>query len=758
MSDSQRGAVLSLIFKKGDHAFLKNYRPISLTNTDYRLLTFTLSLRLQKVIGSIVGHEQTGYIRSRFIGTNARLIEDVIEYCNRYNKAGLILFLDFEKAFDTVEWPFMFKTLEAFQFGESFINWIKTLYKNPECVIKNNGYLSDTINLSRGIRQGCAISAMIFILVVEILSIKLKQNNNIKGISIRKPNGVLHEQLLSQYADDMSLSLEDETRIAPAVKTIEDFTSVAGPKLNLSKTEGLWIGTLKYKQNDEYYHGILFPNKPIRALGVYIGHNEADCYEMNWARKINTIQKLADSWALRNLTIIGKIYVIKSELLSKIIYCATVLAIPQGIVKQLNKIFYSFIWKTTEKLQRKILTNPYDKGGLKMVDVEAQFSALKAAWVPRYLSDKEKSSPWCIFPEIYFSTFGTDNSILKMNFIDKKMLPLFNIPPFYQEVIIGFNMTKNISVPSNKIDLLESVLWGNRVFTYKISNKSYVLNDCTFCLAGILKVKDLKFINNKLDQNYIFNKLQNKCNFFTTVKRLQIALKPFMNLLDDHIPTAHHNWAQIPMLTSDNTVINIQEKKSKYFYNLITECRIEIPYTQQKWNLLFNINNIDFSRYYLSRIKSFNDHKLAEFNYKFYHSILPNDKNLCRWRIQNDDKCTSCNTINDEVHMLFTCIKISALWNSIKFSNFFKVEHRNSHSAKLVYFNNELDHETVFSLSCLCYAIYTEWLDRKNNNTDRSNIEIILFIKQKLKYKVSIYKYLKWTKLVERIEKLIESF
>ena len=74
---------------------LKNYRPISLTNTDYRLLTFCLSLRLQKVIGSIIGQEQTGYIRKRFIGTNARLIEDVIEYCDRFHQNGLILFSRF---------------------------------------------------------------------------------------------------------------------------------------------------------------------------------------------------------------------------------------------------------------------------------------------------------------------------------------------------------------------------------------------------------------------------------------------------------------------------------------------------------------------------------------------------------------------------------------------------------------------------------------------------------------------------------------
>lgn len=177
LSESPKCAILSIIFKKVIIlSFLKNYRPISLANTDYRLLTFTLSLCLQKVIGSIVGPDQSAYIQSCFIGTNARLINDIMEYFNRFNTIGLILFLDFEKAFDTVEWTFIFETLKSFNFGNSFINWIKTLYYKPTCVVKNNRYFLDIINLKRGIRQGWAISAMIFIIIIEILSIRLKKN------------------------------------------------------------------------------------------------------------------------------------------------------------------------------------------------------------------------------------------------------------------------------------------------------------------------------------------------------------------------------------------------------------------------------------------------------------------------------------------------------------------------------------------------------------------------------------------------------
>ena len=218
-----------------------------------------------------MGHEQTGYIRTRFIGSNARLVQDIIEYCDKYNKTGLILFLDFEKAFDTVEWPFMFKTLQAFNFGENFINWIKTLYQKPSSIVKNNGYLSEPIRMERGIRQGCAISAMIFILVVEMLALKLKQNKNISGISISRSNGLIHGHLFSQYADDIVIFSKNEFIINPTIATVNDFSSVAGLRLNLCKTEGLWLCKLKYKPNNEKHYSINFPDNPIRSLGIFVG-------------------------------------------------------------------------------------------------------------------------------------------------------------------------------------------------------------------------------------------------------------------------------------------------------------------------------------------------------------------------------------------------------------------------------------------------------------------------------------------------------
>ena len=117
----------------------------------------------------------------------------------RTNNSGILLIRDFEKAFDTVEWSFLFKTLEEFNFGPQFINWIKLLYQDPLALIKNNGWFSNKVSIKRGIRQGCPVSALLFIMIVEILAIKLKKSTY-KGIRVKIGNEV-KEIKISQYAD-----------------------------------------------------------------------------------------------------------------------------------------------------------------------------------------------------------------------------------------------------------------------------------------------------------------------------------------------------------------------------------------------------------------------------------------------------------------------------------------------------------------------------------------------------------------------------
>ena len=291
LSFSQRLSVLTLIHKKDDKKLLKNYRPLSLTNTDYKIIAFIFARRLQDIINKIINPNQSAYIRGRYIGANARLILDIFEYCENFYQDGILLFLDFEKAFDSIEWNFLYKTLNRFNFGQNFIKWVKILYTNPIFRTKNNGWLSKTVSMQRGIRQGCPVSALLYILVAEVLAIKIKENDNICGFSL--PN-MTNEIKSVQHADDLTMTLKNIDSLKHGLETIKSFCLHAGSKINISKTECILLGTLKNAFND--INGIKVNTSSIKCLGIYMGHDKVECYNKNWMKVYDNMEKLFESW------------------------------------------------------------------------------------------------------------------------------------------------------------------------------------------------------------------------------------------------------------------------------------------------------------------------------------------------------------------------------------------------------------------------------------------------------------------------------
>ena len=118
------------------------------------------------------------------MGQNIRLVLDIFNEYKNNDKQGTLMSLDLAKAFDTLEWNFIIKTLQFFNFGDTFISWIKLLYNEPLCHIKNNGHLSKQIHISRGIRQDCPVSSLVLILAAESLATKIRSSSSIKGIEI----------------------------------------------------------------------------------------------------------------------------------------------------------------------------------------------------------------------------------------------------------------------------------------------------------------------------------------------------------------------------------------------------------------------------------------------------------------------------------------------------------------------------------------------------------------------------------------------
>ena len=185
-------------------------------------------MRLQKLLNKIISTDQVGYIHGHYMGTNIRTTADILHYYkSKIDEEALIVMLDFEEAFDSVKWPFLYKCLEAFNFGSSFTSWVKTIYSDKESCVTNNGFSSNFFKLKRGVRQGCCLSALLFIRVAEVLAINLICNSLIHGIKIRN-----HDFKICQLADDTMLFLKDIPSLKAALSLPQDFTQPSGLKLN----------------------------------------------------------------------------------------------------------------------------------------------------------------------------------------------------------------------------------------------------------------------------------------------------------------------------------------------------------------------------------------------------------------------------------------------------------------------------------------------------------------------------------------------
>ena len=724
---SMKTAILALIHKAHEKDKLKNYRPISLLNTDYKLLAFVFAERLQKVLKYIVHDNQSGYIRGRYIGCNIRQLLDLFEITENDNIPGAFINIDFEKAFDCVEHNFMFEVLKRFNFGTNFIKWITILYNNPIFRVKNNGWISQTYNMKRGQRQGCPLSALIFILIVEVLAISIRSNNNIKGIKVG-----LTEHKIVQYADDATLILGNIESIEVAVDTINQFSKLAGPKLNIEKTKGIWLGSLK-DLGLRKYHNILWTGKPVKCLGIYLGHDTHKCRFLNWDKKLESAKKVLATWNQRApaLTIKGKILVIKTLVLSKMVFPASLLEVPDYIVKELNKMMFTFIWGKTDRIKRSQLINTEINGGMNMVHIESFFASLKAAWVTKL---KTMEGEWQnVLTNCLEKHCISLDYIMRTTFKTVSEFPIIRkIPVFYQEAFLAFNNVKTIKPFSRMSDyeMLHQPIHGNCLFKWK--EKCLYLK--SFLDAGIMYVKDI--VNKEgtiMSDNELYESVRMKQTVLhdmyilkNTIIRKLYGFKTELALYIKKAPN-------ITILVGKELHV-IDRQKSKFFYKLLHKNHCTRPDMERIWSSKFAFENMEYiwKNIYRQKIFCIVDNKLSEFYFKLLNNIVPCGYILSKWNYNVNDKCDVCNEIETTYHMLYDCNRIKLIWKNI--SNVLNIDVTWKHlvcgfvvqdiSDKVLFYN------TLFVI--ILYAIFKCNNNCKHENVSYSEMDIMLSVKRNL--------------------------
>ncbi len=386
-------------------------------------------------------------MKNRHIFNNIRLVFDLIDYSELIEDDSLILFLDFFKAFDTIEHPFIFFCLERFGFGPFFCNAMKTLYAGGNSSVKLGHGTTQRFMLERGIRQGCPASVYLFLIVAQVFSHFIK-DSKLEGINIAG-----RSILISQLADDTALFLKNPTQVHQAIKTIQLFSNASGLYLNIKKCEILDLKNSSLLSLD----GIPV-KKDVNYLGVVISQNERDRVSLNFNPAFEKIKRKFNLWLLRDLSLRGRVLLSKAEGISRLTYIASTIHLDNKSVNTIDQTLFNFLWKNrVHYIRKSVVVNSLRSGGLDFLDFSTLNNTLKINWLKCCLT---KPSLWNFIPNFIFNQLGGLSFLLMCDYKIEK-LPV-KLSTFHAQALLAWKL-----IYKHNFSPQRYFIWNNRCILYK---------------------------------------------------------------------------------------------------------------------------------------------------------------------------------------------------------------------------------------------------------------------------------------------------
>ena len=383
---SQRQSIIRLIEKQNkDPLKIENYRPISLMNVDAKIIAKVLAARIETTLPSFIHPDQLAFVKGRNITEGIRKACYLIEHCNLHDVDGWYVGVDFAKAFDTVEHDHIWFSLEQAGFGPELISMIKTLYNNSESAVLNEGISSKYFKLGRSCKQGDPIAPILFIIAINNLLYKITQSENVEGI-----DALGNTYKLTAFADDITILASKTEDITNAVKLIKDFGSLTGLQMNDSKTELFSTRGRPPPQN----LGLKFVTN-ITITGATLSVDPALNYENNYKKALDKMETALNMWRQRNLSLLGRVLVVKSQALSRLQFLASVLPVPDEAVKRATKLIYKFVYKGNDKIKREWASREVRNGGIKLPKIQDVISSAQCQWVRKMCEQPNRN--WVAF-------------------------------------------------------------------------------------------------------------------------------------------------------------------------------------------------------------------------------------------------------------------------------------------------------------------------------------------------------------------------
>ena len=291
MPPSHKESIITLLPKEGKNTKdIKNWRPITLSNCDSKIITKALALRVSKVLDEVIDQNQTAYVSGRAVADNLRCIKFMKDHCRQKDIDAILVSLDARKAFDSVSHSYIRETLIKYGFGQNFINYFNTLYNDISAKVLINGYLSEKINIERGVKQGDALSCAIFILCIDPLLRNLNADAEIKTIKVKtKLSKIDVNYKAGGYADDINvLCKSDRGSLQRIFWHYERLTKRSGLTLNADKTEILALNSDEIIEYDVIYENVslrIHTVKDLKICGIWFCINPEEEYIKNISEK-----------------------------------------------------------------------------------------------------------------------------------------------------------------------------------------------------------------------------------------------------------------------------------------------------------------------------------------------------------------------------------------------------------------------------------------------------------------------------------------
>ena len=644
LSVNHRRGIISLIPKKNkDLIYIKNWRPITLLCADYKLISKVIANRIKAHLPKIINCDQTGFVKGRYIGQNIDMLLQIIEHSECNQVPGIVLGVDYAKAYDQLSWAFIEEVLRKYMFGDMLIKWVKLFFNNISATVNVNGWFSGSIEIQQGVKQGDPISPYIFILCAEVFAEYVRKCNDIKGICIDEK-----EYKISMLADDTNIFIKYcEKSLNAVLKALEKFSILSGLKINFDKSMAYCIGVRKEMVFNTIYP-IRWRHDVIETLGVTIPlYDRINMFKVNYEPKIQSMEYVIKSWATRKLSLRGKVIVIKSLLLSKLQYLASMLGKPdQGIIRRIDRIVYKFLWNGSEKIKRKVMMNSRDEGGLYVPDFETICQSAMVKWVYRYLHMEN-----CNWKNIVDHALKCVGGVLVFRCNLKKEESIINKirSSVWRKIVYSWC---DMNYVENRALLPDDIVWLN-------SNLETIVVDKHCADKGLLYVNQFYESGSVVPYESIKDKHNVRLNIIYYHQIVQAIKKGYT---DDCSNSSDDECSRIKQ-----TILNKPGDKmlGKKIYRYLVKRKAERATVANKWSHIIDLDGDNTSFFnFIDKITI--ENKLRSFQFKFLHRILYFNDRLFKCKIVTSSLCDFCGEAIDSIdHRYFYCNVTQEFWRQL---------------------------------------------------------------------------------------------